>query len=211
MNNNQNITNANQMDINNVNLIPNGNGQYFNNNANNPVPMNQNVMPTSNLNMNTPENNNPGIVLGTTSNVTYNDTIGNVFDNNQNNNNPINTNQVNTNQVNTNQINNNPVPSPQVMDDNRAIAPSMMQENNSDANAYINDMNVNGTYNNMEAPSYVNEAQVTENVKIATGQKKVTVPVSKELKTVIIISVILLLFIFVMPILGDLLNNIRFR
>ena len=72
-------------------------------------------------------------------------------------------------------------------------------------------MNVNGTYNNMEAPSYVNEAQVTENVKIATGQKKVTVPVSKELKTVIIISVILLLFIFVMPILGDLLNNIRFR
>lgn len=206
MNNNQNITNANQMDINNVNLIPNGNGQYFNNNANNPVPMNQNVMPTPNLNMNTPENNNSGIVLGTTSNVTYNDTIGNVFDNNQNNNNPI-----NTNQVDTNQINNNPVPSPQVMDDNRAIAPSMMQENNSDANAYINDMNVNGTYNNMEAPSYVNEAQVTENVKIATGQKKVTVPVSKELKTVIIISVILLLFIFVMPILGDLLNNIRFR
>ena len=211
MNNNQNITNANQMDINNVNLIPNGNGQYFNNNANNPVPMNQNVMPTPNLNMNTPENNNSGIVLGTTSNVTYNDTIGNVFDNNQNNNNPINTNPANTNQVNTNQINNNPVPSPQVMDDNRAIAPSMMQENNSDANAYINDMNVNGTYNNMEAPSYVNEAQVTENVKIATGQKKVTVPVSKELKTVIIISVILLLFIFVMPILGDLLNNIRFR
>lgn len=206
MNNNQNITNANQMDINNVNLIPNGNGQYFNNNANNPVPMNQNVMPTPNLNMNTPENNNSGIVLGTTSNVTYNDTIGNVFDNNQNNNNPI-----NTNQVDTNQINNNPVPSPQVMDDNRAIAPSMMQENNSDANAYINDMNVSGTYNNMEAPSYVNEAQVTENVKIATGQKKVTVPVSKELKTVIIISVILLLFIFVMPILGDLLNNIRFR
>lgn len=211
MNNNQNITNANQMDINNVNLIPNGNGQYFNNNANNPVPMNQNVMPTPNLNMNTPENNNSGIVLGTTSNVTYNDTIGNVFDNNQNNNNPINTSPVNTNQVNTNQINNNPVPSPQVMDDNRAIAPSMMQENNSDANAYINDMNVNGTYNNMEAPSYVNEAQVTENVKIATGQKKVTVPVSKELKTVIIISVILLLFIFAMPILGDLLNNIRFR
>ena len=206
MNNNQNITNANQMDINNVNLIPNGNGQYFNNNANNPVPTNQNVMPTPNLNMNTPENNNSGIVLGTTSNVTYNDTIGNVFDNNQNNNNPINTNPINTNQVNT-----NPVPSPQIMDDTRAIAPSMMQENNSDANAYINDMNVNGTYNNMEAPSYVNEAQVTENVKIATGQKKVTVPVSKELKTVIIISVILLLFIFVMPILGDLLNNIRFR
>lgn len=205
MNNNQNITNANQMDINNVNLIPNGNGQYFNNNANNPVPMNQNVMPTPNLNMNTPENNNSGIVLGTTSNVTYNDTIGNVFDNNQNNN------PINTNQVDTNQINSSPVPSPQVMDDNRAIAPSMMQENNSDANAYINDMNVSGTYNNMEAPSYVNEAQVTENVKIATGQKKVTVPVSKELKTVIIISVILLLFIFVMPILGDLLNNIRFR
>lgn len=203
MNNNQNITNANQMDINNVNLIPNGNGQYFNNNANNPVPMNQNVMPTPN--MNTPENNNSGIVLGTTSNVTYNDTIGNVFDNNQNNN------PINTNQVDTNQINSSPVPSPQVMDDNRAIAPSMMQENNSDANAYINDMNVSGTYNNMEAPSYVNEAQVTENVKIATGQKKVTVPVSKELKTVIIISVILLLFIFVMPILGDLLNNIRFR
>lgn len=203
MNNNQNITNANQMDINNVNLIPNGNGQYFNNNANNPVPMNQNVMPTPN--MNTPENNNSGIVLGTTSNVTYNDTIGNVFDNNQNNN------PINTNQVDTNQINSSPVSSPQVMDDNRAIAPSMMQENNSDANAYINDMNVNGTYNNMEAPSYVNEAQVTENVKIATGQKKVTVPVSKELKTVIIISVILLLFIFVMPILGDLLNNIRFR
>ena len=73
-------------------------------------------------------------------------------------------------------------------------------------------MNVDGAYNHMDVPpKYVNDQQITNNVQLATGQKKVTVPVSKELKTVIIIALILLAFIFVLPMLGDMLTNLKFR
>ena len=73
----------------------------------------------------------------------------------------------------------------------------------------INNMNIDGAYNRINvAPDYVNEAQVKENIENA---KKNTVPVSKELKTVIIIAAILFIFILVMPFLFDLISNIRFH
>ena len=73
----------------------------------------------------------------------------------------------------------------------------------------INDLNVDGAYNRINvAPDYVNDKQVRENMDFA---KKNTVPVSKELKTVIVIAAILLIFIIVMPFLFDLISNIRFN
>ena len=73
----------------------------------------------------------------------------------------------------------------------------------------INDLNVDGTYNRMNiAPEYVNDKQVKENMETP---KKNTVPISKELKTVFVIALILLAFIIVMPALFDLISNLRFH
>ena len=58
------------------------------------------------------------------------------------------------------------------------------------------------------APDYVNDKQVKDNME---APKKNTVTVSKELKTVIVIAAILLIFIIVMPFLFDLISNIRFH
>ena len=76
-------------------------------------------------------------------------------------------------------------------------------------NNNINDLNIDGTYNGMNSmPNYVNSQVVNDNI---TTKKKKTVTVSKELKTVIIITVILFIFILLMPMLNDLINNIRFQ
>ena len=77
-----------------------------------------------------------------------------------------------------------------------------------DNQTYLNDMNVSGTYNKMEAPSYASDPKVAENIN---NHKKNTIPVTKELKTIIIISLLLLVFIIIMPIIFDLINNVRFR
>lgn len=79
--------------------------------------------------------------------------------------------------------------------------------NNQD-NDMINNLNIDGTYNGIQAPDYVNEPIVRENI---VGQKKNTITITKELKTVIIIALVLLVFIIIMPIFFDLLNNIRFH
>ncbi len=68
--------------------------------------------------------------------------------------------------------------------------------------------NNNQANNNLQAPTYVNDPQVTENIQ---NQTKKTIPITKELKTVIFIALILLLFIIFMPAVFDLLNNARFR
>lgn len=105
----------------------------------------------------------------------------------------------------------NVTPTPVVEESTQGISVTPQMSANAEAN-HLNDMNVNGTYNHMDAPpEYVNDQQITNNVQLATGQKKVTVPVSKELKTVIIIALILLAFIIVLPMLGDLLTNLKFR
>ena len=73
----------------------------------------------------------------------------------------------------------------------------------------LSDLNIDGTYNNMNrAPEYVNNQTVIENVE---PKKKNTLKVSKELKTVLIITAVLFLFILIIPMLDDLLNNIRFQ
>ena len=91
-----------------------------------------------------------------------------------------------------------------------SITPEQMQANDS-AN-HLNDMNVNGAYNHMEsAPSYVNDAEVKNNIDVMQGKKKVTVTITKELKTVIIIAAILFVFIIFMPYVFDLINKIKYR
>ena len=77
--------------------------------------------------------------------------------------------------------------------------------------AYINNLNVDGAYNRMEkseVPEYINDPQVRENMD---PHKKNTVPITKELKTVIIIAIVLLVFIFIMPEVFDWISNLRFN
>ena len=102
----------------------------------------------------------------------------------------------------------NVTPTPVVEESTQGISVTPQMSANAEAN-HLNDMNVNGTYNHMDAPpEYVNDQQVKENI---VAPKKNTVPISKELKTVFIIALVLLVFIIVMPLLFDLLNNIRFH
>lgn len=72
----------------------------------------------------------------------------------------------------------------------------------------INDLNVVSDYNQMGRPEYTNDPKVMENIN---QQKKNTIPVSKELKTVIIIALILLVFIIIIPMVFDFVNDIRFN
>ena len=171
---------ANGNVVNNVNAFPQmqnvGNipqGTYGNNFQNN-----QN----STMNNGVPINNNENVILGTTNNMTYGQTIQNVVPN------PQNTEQ-------------NPIPLENT--DNRFINQNTtFTENN------LNELNVNGSYNKMEAPEYVNDPKVVENIQ---GSTKKTIPITKELKTVILIALILLAFIILMPTIFNLINNIRFR
>ena len=124
---------------------------------------------------------NSQIVLGTVSNVTYRDTLGDLSV-------PTNNNIANSSDQNNQFINNN--------DYNSTM---------------IDDLNVEGTYNDMpmNSPSdYINDPKVQENLN---PQKKKTVTVSAELKTVFILVLILLAFTFLIPVLSDLLNELRFR
>lgn len=72
----------------------------------------------------------------------------------------------------------------------------------------LNDLNVDGAYNKLERPDYVNDPKVKMNME---GHKKNTIPVTKETKTFIIIVLVMLVFIFVMPIIFDFIRNIKYR
>lgn len=80
--------------------------------------------------------------------------------------------------------------------------------NNSPSETSIANLNVEGSYNQLEKPSYANDPQVKQNM---AEHKKNTVPISKELKTVIVIALILLIFIIIMPIIFEFINDIRFN
>lgn len=80
--------------------------------------------------------------------------------------------------------------------------------NNSPSETSIADLNVEGSYNQLEKPSYANDPQVKQNM---AEHKKNTVPISKELKTVIVIALILLIFIIIIPIIFEFINDIRFN
>jgi len=68
----------------------------------------------------------------------------------------------------------------------------------------LNDLNVDGSYNQMLKPDYSNDPKVIENLQ---GPKKNTVTITKELKTFFLIAIVLLIFIFVMPYIFDTLRN----
>lgn len=74
----------------------------------------------------------------------------------------------------------------------------------------LNDLNVDGGYNKLEASPYSSEEVVREN--IASHEKKtVKITVTQEMKIVIIISIVILVFIIIMPFIFDIVENIRFN
>ena len=77
--------------------------------------------------------------------------------------------------------------------------------NSIDNNMALNDLNIDGTYNNMPQVDYSQEPQVQENLK-----QKNTITITSEGKVFIIIILVLLLFIFVMPYIFDLIRNIKY-
>lgn len=81
-------------------------------------------------------------------------------------------------------------------------------QNTSNNDPSLNSLNIDGTYNKMQKPDYADDQQIKANME---QQKNKTITVTKELKTVIIISLILLLVIIFMPNLFDIINNIIYR
>ncbi len=169
-----------------------------NNNQNLVVPVNSRQIANTNtvvgnqVNNQIPVNNqtntqtNSQIVLGTVSNVSYADTLGDIDTQKKD---PVSTAEYLRNSEHNNQF----------------ITDSTYNETT------INDLNVEGTYNNMQVNptvDYMNDPQVQENLN---RQKKKTVPISKELKTVFILVLVLFIFTFIIPILSDLINKLRFH
>ena len=74
----------------------------------------------------------------------------------------------------------------------------------------INDLNVDGTYNNMGTPDYSQDPKVKENLEKINSGKKTTVQLPADSKTFIIIAIVLLIFILVMPYIFDLIRNIKY-
>ena len=93
------------------------------------------------------------------------------------------------------------------IDDNRFI-----NQGTTYTETNIGDLSTNNTAannnNNMEPPAYTRDPQVIDNIQ-NIGKK--TVPITKELKTVIMIAGLLLVFIILIPIIVDLINKVRFR
>ena len=122
---------------------------------------------------------------------------------------PVPQNNIVNNQVVIPQTNNTNPNGPVV---NPAINMTNPNADNVSGGPSLNEMNVDGAYNHMEsAPSYVNDAEVKNNIDVIQGKKKVTVTITKELKTVIIIAAILFVFIIFMPYVFDLINKIKYR
>ena len=170
----------------NGNVVPNSGNTYFNNPVNTPnaipgVPDNNNVVLGQVQNQ--PSDNN-NVVLGSVNNVTYQDTIGTIT----------------PEQVDTS--------------NNQYINP-----NATATNTVLNDLNVDGSYNNMNTnqstgpdfnnpPEYINEEQVRANIE---GKQKNTVTITKELKLVIVLALVLLFFILFMPNIADAFNKLIYR
>ena len=188
MNNNQNVPNNGQFNFNNVSVIPNGgNNPQVSNMNNNPLPSG-NVIPNTGTNMvNIPSGeqiiSNNQVSLGKMNNTGSSNIPQNSM--------PVINNEMPTNTSTTQQS----------MMSNLTSEPTNTE-------SQLNDMNVNGSYNKMEAPDYVKDKQVMENIN---SPKKNTITITKELKTIIVISLILLVFIIIMPAIFNLINNIRFR
>ena len=101
-----------------------------------------------------------------------------------------------------------------VPDEKNDIANPNANDSNPSADNYnetsLSDLNVDGTYNklNQETP-YMQDPQIRENVNNIINKKK-TVTINKEMKSFIIIVIILFVFILVMPFIFDLISNIKY-
>ena len=85
--------------------------------------------------------------------------------------------------------------------DNRFLSQNEFNETS------LNDLNVEGGYNNIERTDYSQEPQVRANID---GQKKNTITITGEMKTLIIIALVLLIFVFAMPYIFDLIREIKY-
>jgi len=85
--------------------------------------------------------------------------------------------------------------------ENKFLTPNEFNETS------LNDLNVEGSYNNIERTDYSQDQQVRENIE---GTKKNTIKITSEMKTFIIIALVLLVFIFIMPYIFDMLRDIKY-
>ena len=81
--------------------------------------------------------------------------------------------------------------------------------NNQVKESNLNTNNQSNGINN--EPSYINDPQIKENVQAHLSGKKNTITITAELKTFIILALVMLVFIFVMPTLFDIISNIKYR
>lgn len=206
-------------DTNNGQVMPTTNqtvnGSFFNNPVPEPVnsqptsviqspqpqneqsPLNNLMQPESTVNNSTPQitlgettetetPNQQQVILGAINNVTYADTVGDLNSNNQI-----------DNQTNSNNANN-----------------QFINTANNFGETSLNELNVEGNYNNVatnqvfEPADYINDPKVQANIH---PEKANTVTISKELKTVALLAIGLLLFIFVMPFLFDIVQKIIYH
>ena len=119
---------------------------------------------------------------------------------------------VNNQEKNSNQFNNmqtfnqNSLPQTENEDTLVIKQPNKFINNNIDTtNTALNNLNVDGTYNNMPKVDYLQEPKVKENM-----QKKNTVTITSEGKVFLIIIAVLLIFVFVLPTIFDLITNISY-
>ena len=70
----------------------------------------------------------------------------------------------------------------------------------------LNNLNVDGAYNNMPKVDYSQEPKVKENM-----QKKNTVTITSEGKVFLIIIAVLLIFVIVLPMIFDFITNISYN
>ena len=72
-------------------------------------------------------------------------------------------------------------------------------------NTALENLNVEGEYNNMPKVDYSQDPKVQDNLK-----KKNTITITSEGKVFIIIVIALLLFIFVLPTIFDIVRNVSY-
>lgn len=165
---------------------------------NNQIPTSQNIVPQMpNMNPVLPGTNNDQNIHAFTSTTITQNNQPNI----ENNNIPV-ANQIPQNNSNT------------FINDLQAEGINIHQDQNKFLNnntfneMTINNLNVDGTYNNISKPDYTNDPKVIENMN---KMKKNTIKITNELKVFILISIILLIFIIVMPYISSFIRNIKYQ
>lgn len=73
----------------------------------------------------------------------------------------------------------------------------------------IDDLNINGDYNNLNRIDYSNDPKVMENLGRVEKKEKMTITITKDLKFIIIIALGLFIFILIMPYIFDFFRDIN--